>query len=176
MDHSRPKNGNIPNSPDDRRPACPFDAESYENHKSAISLIMGHFLLRHLNLLYQAFDGDLLMPIVLGEIAHHNVVRFYSGKGDCMAVRDRVGPEYEPLKNLEPSNAFSISEATGIPRETVRRKIDKLIQRGWLVKNARGEVTISDSVSHHFTKDFNKILLKELLEASACINRLLTSE
>jgi len=44
---------------------------------------------------------------------------------------------------------------------------------GWLVKNSRGEVTITEAVGKHFTKDFNKKLLAELLEASDCITRLL---
>jgi DNA-binding GntR family transcriptional regulator len=77
------------------------------------------------------------------------------------------------MKHLEPTNAFSISQATGIPRETVRRKIDKLEKKGWVVKNDRGEVCISEKVSDHFTTGFNKKILAELLEASENIRNLL---
>lgn len=35
----------------------------------------------------------------------------------------------------EDINTQSISEYTGIPRETVRRKINELITRGWIVKD-----------------------------------------
>jgi hypothetical protein len=160
---------------EDERPASLFDQEQYEAHKRPIAVIMGHFLLRHLNSLYQAFDGDLLMPIVLGEIAHHNVLRFYSRDGHCLDVQENMRSDPDQLRNLEPTNAYSVSEATGIPRETVRRKIDKLLERGWLVKSARGEVTISDTVSEHFTRDFNKKTLTELLDASQCLTRLLGS-
>lgn len=155
--------------------AASFDPKQYEAHKGAIAVMMGHFLLHHLNLLYQEFDGDLLMPIVLGEIAHHNVLRFYSRDGHCLDVQENMRSDPDQLRNLEPTNAYSVSEATGIPRETVRRKIDKLLERGWLVKGARGEVTMSDAVSEHFTRNFNKTLLTELLEASQCITRLLGS-
>ena len=159
-----------------KRPGAFFEQKDYEANKSLIAIIMNHFFLRHLNLLYQAFDGDLLLPIVLGEIAHHNVVKFYSRNGDCMAVKSQIGDSADRLKNLEPTNAYSISVATGIPRETVRRKIDKLVKKGWLLKNPRGEVTISETVSVHFMKDFNKELLNELLQTSACINRVLASK
>jgi len=159
----------------DERPAVLFDQKQYEAHKGLVAVIMGHFLLRHLNLLYREFDGDLLMPIVLGEIAHHNVLRFYSREGRCLDAQENMPTDSDWAKNLEPSNAYSISEATGIPRETVRRKIDKLLERGWLVKSARGEVTMSDTVSEHFTRDFNKKTLTELLEASQCLTRLLGS-
>lgn len=160
----------------DKALAAPFDQEGYEKNKSIIAITMGHFFLRYLNGLYQAFDSDLLMPIVLGEIAHHNIVNFYSRTGNCMALGNQIGNAADRMKNFKPSNAYSISEATGIPRETVRRKIDKLVKKGWLLKNDRGEVTISETVGEHFTKDFNKKLLSELLETSACINDILKSE
>jgi len=150
--------------------------EAYEANKSTIGVIMGHFFLRYLSLLYKAFDGDLIMPIVLGEIAHHNVVKFYSRQGDCMDVKDRMSDPATHYENLEPSNAYSISEATGIPRETVRRKVKKLVKQGWLIKNSRGDLTIHKTVVEHFTKDFNKVILNELLEATDCIKMVMATE
>jgi predicted transcriptional regulator len=134
---------------------------------------MNHFFLRYLNLLYREFEGDLVLPIVLGEIAHHNIHRFYSLTGGCIEFNEKAATAPERIKHLEPTNAFSISQATGIPRETVRRKIDKLEKKGWVVKNDQGEVFMSETVSEHFTKDFNKKILAELLEASGCIWNLL---
>ena len=153
--------------------SLPFDSDQYDTHKSAIAIIMNHFFLRYLNLLYREFEGDLVLPIVLGEIAHHNIHRFYSLKGDCIEFNEKAATAPERIKHLEPTNAFSISQATGIPRETVRRKIDKLQQKGWVVKNDQGDVLISETVSEHFTQDFNKKILAELLEASECILNLL---
>ena len=143
----------------------PFDSDQYDAHKSVVAIIMNHFFLRYLNLLYREFEGDLVLPIVLGEIAHHNIHRFYSLKGDCIEFNEKAATAPERIKHLEPTNAFSISQATGIPRETVRRKIDKLQQKGWVVKNDQGEVFISETVSEYFTQDFNKKILAELLEA-----------
>jgi hypothetical protein len=103
-----------------------FDLERYDQHKNLVAVIMNRFFLRYLNLLYREFEGDLVLPIVLGEIAHHNIVRLYSIKSDSIEVHEQATTYSERMKNLEPTNAFSISQATGIPRETVRRKIDKL--------------------------------------------------
>jgi hypothetical protein len=153
--------------------AAAFDRESYDENKTAVAFIMNHFLLRYLNLLYQEFDGDLLLPIVLGEIARHNILRFHSSSGKCLDIRDRLKSGADRLQHLTSTNAFSISEATGIPRETVRRKVDKLVLRGWLVKNARGELTVSATVGNHFMDDFNLKLLDELLNASDCLLQLL---
>ncbi len=157
----------------DKRVKLPFDLEKYEAHKSAIAIMMGHFFLRHFNDLYHEFEGDLITPIVLGEIAHHNITRFFSKQGSCIEVQEHTSASPKRPQNLEPTNAFSISTATGIPRETVRRKIDKLVHKGWVVKNDRGEVYMSESVSEHFTKDFTKRTLADLLETSRCILELL---
>ena len=153
-----------------------FDQDQYETHKSAVAIIMGHFFLRYLNLLYREFEGDLVLPIVLGEIAHHNVRSYYSSKGSSIQVLaelEQLNNHPERLQQLESTNAYSISVATGIPRETVRRKIDKLEKKGWVVKNDQGEVFMSETVSEHFMKDFNKKLLSELLETTECIRELL---
>lgn len=157
----------------DENQSAILDLERYDQHKSLLAIIMARFFLRYLQLLYREFEGDLVLPIVLGEIAHHNIFRFYSLKGDCIEINEQMANDPERMKHLEPTNAFSISQATGIPRETVRRKIDKLQKKGWAVKNDRGEVCISETVSENFTKDFNKKILAELLEASECIRNLL---
>lgn len=158
---------------DDHNQQVIFDLARYDQHKSLVAIIMARFFLRYLNLLYNEFEGDLVLPIVLGEIAHHNILRFYSYKGDCIEFIEKMANYPERMKHLEPTNAFSISQATGIPRETVRRKIDKLQQKGWIVKNDRGEVFMSETVSDYFTKDFNKKILAELLQTSESIRNLL---
>lgn len=35
------------------------------------------------------------------------------------------------------TNTLSISQATGIPRETVRRKLDSMAAKGWIVRDAK---------------------------------------
>jgi hypothetical protein len=158
---------------DGEKTTATFDQDQYEAHKSAIAIIMSHFFLRYLNLLYREFEGDIVLPMVLGEIAMHNICRFYSPKSSSIEVHEQMTNFAERLKNLEPSNAFSISEATGIPRETVRRKIDKLEKKGWIVKHGRGEVFISETVVAHFTKDLSRSILAELLETSDCVRNYL---
>jgi DNA-binding IclR family transcriptional regulator len=37
-------------------------------------------------------------------------------------------------------NALSIAEYTGIPRETVRRKVNELIQKGWVTRDDNGDL------------------------------------
>ena len=42
------------------------------------------------------------------------------------------------IQGQHPVNALSIAEATGIPRETVRRKLKVLLEKGAIVEQSRG--------------------------------------
>jgi DNA-binding transcriptional ArsR family regulator len=132
---------------------------------------MSHFFLDYLKNLYREFDGDLALVIVLAEIAHHST----SG---CFTPGPGSGPAMRPpaADGLSSCSAYSLAAATGLPRETVRRKIARLSDRGWVEKAGRAEVRLTAKVAEHFTPDFNIRLLDRLLETSDRIRGVLASE
>ncbi len=136
---------------------------------------MSHFFVRYLNAIYQQFDGDLALVIVLGEVAHHNVSELFSSAGPLPPLGKTNYDDPNLYANLVPCNAFSLAAATNIPRETVRRKIDQLVKRGWLHKEPNGAVRIRPEVAQHFRHDFNVRLLQELLEVSDQLKAVLAS-
>lgn len=138
----------------------------YREHAGPISVRMGRYHLRHLTRLYRAFDGDILLAIVLGEVAHHNICRHFSS-GMPLPAADGMNWESESAHDLlEPCTAFSLSAATGIPRETIRRKAATLIKRGWMRRHPGGGYVIRPAVAAHFREDFNVVSLVELLRAA----------
>ncbi len=69
-------------------------------------------------------------------------------------MRERtVPPEHSgkdalPAEFIVPISRNAIASATGLPRETVRRQVEKLIARGVLVEDPRGGVrTVPDMVT-----------------------------
>lgn len=44
-------------------------------------------------------------------------------------------------------NTQSVADSTGIPRETVRRKIERLIGRGWIRKNDDGTLEVTETAA-----------------------------
>lgn len=161
----------------DRRASVPpIKPKGYEQHKYKISVIMGSFMLRHLNSVYQEFDGDMVQAIVLGEIGHHNITRYYSGDVPLLGMNESFWDKPHPWKNLRPCNAFSISEATGIPRETVRRKIAILTRKGLLKLGPGGGLVLTPAVRTHFIGDFNVRFCRDLLETAERIRVLLGTE
>jgi hypothetical protein len=134
-------------------------------------LVVNMFIVRHLVRTYRAFDGDLLEAIVLGEIAHHNVSARLNKLTEALRHQAEPLPESWGRPRYLPTNAFSIAQATGIPRQTVRRKIRALIERGWLLETADGLV-VSPVPFEHF-REFNLELANDLLPTLNTVLRLL---
>lgn len=144
-------------------------------HPEKIAALMGWFFLRHLGRIYREFDGDFVLAIVLGEIAHHNVCRFFS-HGKPLPCKAR--PDFTSLQasdELTPCNAFSLSAATGIPRETIRRKIAQLVDMGMVKKHISGGYVILPGLSREFD-DINFQTLQDFLATSDELRRILAEE
>ena len=97
-----------------------------------------HSLTRFLIECRKTFDGDLDMFLVLAVIGE----RTYS--------QQHADPDmsYEAFRSgkagstqLIDINLRSIAEFSGIPRETVRRKINELMEKGWIARNSEGSLT-----------------------------------
>lgn len=138
----------------------------YEAHRGGVQVSLGLFFIRYLRRLFVEFDGDMVAAIVLGEVAHHNIrvaLQSQRARGEALALHP-----HETLGELLPCNAYSVSQATGLPRETVRRKVVGLIRRGWLVRNDRGELEITAMPTEVFA-DFNFELANGVLELAAAL-------
>lgn len=142
-------------------------------HLPAISLLMGSFHLRHILRLYAAFDGDLLEAVVLGEVAHHNLSMLRTAARSALelsALMKRL--EESGLPSMLPTNAYSIAAATGIPRETVRRKIESLVGQQLLRRDERGGLFVTTNARERFAT-FNVDSVSELVDTCRQIESLL---
>lgn len=83
-------------------------------------------LLRELRL---HFDGDLDLLLILASIAA-------KVEGEDWQASLLHG-EHQETRNT-PTNALSIAHFTGIPRESVRRRIRKLEEKGWIACDGDG--------------------------------------
>lgn len=134
----------------------------YALHMRHISVAVNDFLLKYLNQLYAEFDGDLVKAIVLGELAHHNISSLFRNQASAKAFAGKNVHLNDIKYTLLPANPFSISEATGIPRETVRRKFAELIEEGLVEKIKPKSYLITSRVSERFINSFNLQLFEEI--------------
>lgn len=150
--------------------------EQYQSRSADISLAMSHFLLPYLLTLYREFDGDLAMVIVLGEIAHHNMSGHFGPRGlsDGAAAEFDVNPSFR--EGLPACNAFSLAAATGLPRETVRRKLVAMESRGWMERTQAGGFRLTPKVAEHFFPDTNYRMMLQFLATAGQIHGILGHE
>jgi hypothetical protein len=87
-------------------------------------------MLEYLLAVRSLFDGDFDKSIILLAIAQRTVAHpgFRAMTPDEREVRGGVFP-------TRGVNVLSIAESTGIARETVRRKVDQLVQTGWVARD-----------------------------------------
>jgi hypothetical protein len=81
------------------------------------------------------FGSDFAKLLIVHAVAAANVRRLMA-----QPEADAYGSmaEVVPADLQVPANSLSIAESTGIPRETVRRKIKELVRDGILTEDARG--------------------------------------
>ena len=107
------------------------------------------FLSKYMKRLYRSFDGDLTMAIVMCEIWQYNLGRYFSRAG-CENNAPDLNHQERRQTLLPPCNTYSISQSLGVPNETVRRKIKKLIELGWVHRNGNGELTSTVASEERF--------------------------
>jgi DNA-binding transcriptional ArsR family regulator len=110
-------------------------ARGGEDSRTMIHLVMG-FVQRIDNLRRKAHFGDMDQAIVAGMVAIGGIEHMMR----VPAFRESFG-DYRKVVGVEGQrgvNAHSIAEATGIPRETVRRKLKELVALGIVMEKERG--------------------------------------
>jgi hypothetical protein len=143
----------------------------YDANRARISLALSEFTVPLLARIYRAFDGDMVAALVLGEIAHRNVETW---------LAEHRNPEqalHDPLvrtRIMRPCNALSIAEATGLPRETVRRKVVLLAERGYVYRSEEGYLYLTTTVGDDF-EDMNAALIENLLATARRLESLLAN-
>ncbi len=121
-------------------------------------------LTRHLVACRAALDGDLELFLVLSIIGE----RSFSARNAPARMTEEAF-RASPVSTVRPVaiNLQSIADYSGIPRETVRRKVATLVARGWVERDAQGLLAITDLAKDSLDglTDSSVRYLRELLAA-----------
>jgi len=112
-------------------------------------------------------DDDLETILVYLTVAAASTTRHLRDPGLIEELDD--GPLPDRLHR--PTSGRAVAEATGLARETVRRRIDALVASGRLVRDERGVRTIADTISLNRNLEFTRFLVHELTTASGRLGR-----
>jgi len=115
-----------------------FDHEDVIRHFGRIWPVHVEHFTRLLIELRRQFDGDLDLMLVLAVIGLRTLPGHRVEGLSYHEFRDG-----KSLKTPGPINVQSISDSSGIPRETVRRKVQRLEAEGWIERKDSGYITAS---------------------------------
>lgn len=106
-------------------------AEVFDQNYLAYQYCFVEFFINHVGDVSRSFRGDLQAMMVLALIGQQ-WLRFVRE-----TVSEGSNAEAFPIARMSTS-ASRIADVTGIPRQTVRRKLAGLEKRGWIQKNEDG--------------------------------------
>ncbi len=149
------------------RPSNP--ALEPEEKREAASVLLNRYMTSRLRAMYQAFGGDLTLCLVLGEVATINTQNI---KAEDLR---RQGFSPERIDLLSPCSAAMVHESTGIPRETVRRKLFKLVELGLLTRTEDDMYYVTDFTGESFSA-FNESQTEDIMDAYDKVTRLMQSD
>lgn len=96
------------------------------------------------------FDGDLDLVLVLAIIGSQ--IRQEKWKSKLASVQKLTNGE-DVNDRQYPINIHSVAAYSGIPRETVRRKVNILQKKGWVTRDADGRLAVSRSVAEELADE-----------------------
>jgi CRP-like cAMP-binding protein len=120
---------------------------------------------RHLIECRRACDGDLDLFLVLTIIGERTFSPRFAP--DSMSHTEFLEGTVESVEPVA-INLQSIADYSGIPRETVRRKIEQLIARGWVRRDALRYVTATDQANEEL-RGLTASTLRYLREMEAAL-------
>ena len=125
-----------------------------------VAFQIGKVITQSLREIYRAFDGDLTMALVLGELGQYSAAPLHDTRHNKRS------------RNFRSCNAYSISTASGVPAETVRRKLDKLPAQGWVIKMEDGSLGLNpqhDPPLAIIFSEYNRNMLQAMRDTVALL-------
>jgi len=115
-------------------PAPPDPGPSVRDHPNSrvIAHFVAEFILRSAAVISEVYDHDYEMAILFMTISNRNGEKVMSDP----KLREIYGSYQStvPQEHILLISRMALARATGLPRETVRRKVATLIKKGWVIE------------------------------------------
>jgi hypothetical protein len=148
----------VPES-DPRAPGLPGESAArpddtppeYWRAFSIVAFTMNRFVIDQILRASRFFDNDIEAMVIFGALSHLNVAHLVppgASPSETLGPNGRV-PDAQP--RMRPVRLRDLVQITGRPRETIRRKLDRLQAEGRIERVVDGWVLKIDSVDHAMT-------------------------
>lgn len=146
-----------------------FD-QAFDATFSLVSLTANRHLISHMHRMTMQLDMDLESAYLWGILAHLNIIGSIHPDSKISDVLDEKGA---PLKGIDPVSLATLAQVSGFPRETVRRRLLVLQEKGKVARLENGRWVIAASGVDEGVYEFTKETVKQLLNAAKEVTNIL---
>lgn len=151
-------------------PARPEDVPAeYWRAFSIVAFSMNRFVIDQVLRASRMFDNDVEAMVIYGTLSHLNVAHLIPPGSRPSTALSRDGRVSDVQSKLRPVRLRDLVQITGRPRETIRRKLDKLQTEGRIVRVVDGwvlNVASIDRTMQTYTAD----AVRRFMQSAAIID------
>lgn len=158
----------------DRAPAAAVSVEAkLQRSFSLVAFIMNRHLIDHMVRCCRTFGIDYQMLVLWAILSHQNTAHLFPpGTRPTQVLKDNGRLREQPDAMLRPVRLRHLSEMSGVPRETARRKLAALRRAGWITATPRGWVIVPEAIDDR-VREFTLESVRRFLAAAADVQRVL---
>lgn len=146
------------------------DDEAFRRAFGLIAFAMNRHLAQHMRRLGRELETDLDAAFVWATLAHLNALKLAApraGPLDLSGSGDLLRAELNPVRLTD------VAQVTGLPRETVRRKLMLLRDRGRVERLADGRWRFRPEAIDEAVYGFTREMARNLMQTATEVRRLL---
>ena len=147
-----------------------FD-ERYERAFGLLAFACNRFILNYMRRISIELDMDLETTLIWGTLAQMNVLANVPMDANPMTVLDDLGTKND--MKLSPLRLSDLTQITGLPRETVRRKLEKLAGMGKVQRTEGSRWVFVQEAIGDPERRFTKQSVQDLMSTAQSLQRLL---
>ncbi|MCX7162248.1 MAG: hypothetical protein WCI19_11885 [Betaproteobacteria bacterium] len=151
-------------------PSADFD-QRFERAFGLAAYVSNRYIVSHMRRVMLELGIDLDSAFILGTLSQLNVAAQFPPGVDPLLRLDVSGLVPDP--HLTPVRLADLSQITQLPRETVRRKLEKLRKLGKVERTAAGAWQLSDTNMDEATRAFTRETVLRLLAVAQDVNKVL---
>ena len=144
--------------------------ESFRRAFGLVAFAMNRHLAQHMRRVSRALDADLESVFVWATLAHLNAMNIALPGMDPLEA-PTIGDAM--LQALHPVRLTDVVQVTGLPRETVRRKLERLRDQGRVERLPDGSWRFRTDAIGSDAYEFTRDMVRNLLQTAVEVQRLL---
>lgn len=146
--------------------------EPFAREFGRVAFVLNRHLIDHWLRAARHFEMDFESLVIWGVLAHQNVAHLMLPGAPPADPQEASGAAIEPQPRFRALRLRDLSQITGIPRETVRRKLALLRERGWVEYGSEGWVIVNPQGNADLI-EFTRESTRRFLDAAREVSRLL---